>query len=535
MPRDPIVDELSLAAASLLRLTLEARALVLAVEPESLTLLEANASARRRLRIPRLPAGPEWITRNLHLHEDSLREMLSVEEGCYRASATLLCDNRAAPFRIDAIPDRVMNRRIVILEMTEVLENGLPDASATNARFTALIQGISDAYYDWHVRTGFMDFSPRMEGLLGLRPGGLSRAEPGYWERIHPDDRTRVIGNNLKAISEAESYHEEYRMRHADGHYILVSDWGVVLPDPATGEAAHQIGIVRDITRERLAEQALTDSRELYRTLFKAASNPALRVDDGCVIADANLAAQTLLEQPVSRILGTKLGRYMPVDFVDSVRRNLETGEIARRETELRLSRGVHHLLFTIVPCEVSGVRCVFLLGTDVTPLVMEMRSTLRETERMLTRETAEFEKRNEALLVATRELQERKVNVEERVVANISQFVMPALERLRRSLAHRPETAQIEAIKSSIASIARPLAEPIVSPVVRPEQRIFTRREAEIVTLIRAGKTTAEIAEALYLSPATVTFHRKNIRRRLGLGRGDVRLDTYFLGEAQP
>lgn len=535
MPRDPTVDELSLAAGSLLRLTFEARALLLAVEPTSLALLEANASARKRLQIGRLPAGPEWITQSIRLHEGSLRDVLSVEKGCYRTSATLLCNNRATPFRIDAIPEHLMNRRIVILEMTEIVEKEPPDVAAVNARFTALIQGISDAYYDWDVRTGFMDFSPRMEGLLGLRSGGLSRAEPGYWERIHPDDRTRVIGHNLKAISEAESYHEEYRMRHAEGHYILVTDWGVVIPDPDTGEAAHQIGTIRDITRERLAEQALADSRELYRTLFMSASNPAFRVDDRCVIADANPAAQALLEQPVSHILGTNLARYMPADFVDSVRRNLDTGQIDRRETQLRRPRAVHHLLFTIVPCEVSGAPSLFLLGTDVTPLVVEMRSTLRETERMLTRETEEFEKRNEALLAATRELQERKIDVEERVVGNIGQFVMPALERLQRSLADRPETAQVEAIKRSIASIARPLAKPIGSPVVRPGQPTFTRREAEIVTLIRAGKTTAEIAEALYLSPATVTFHRKSIRRKLGLGRGDVRLDTYFLGEALP
>ena len=52
-----------------------------------------------------------------------------------------------------------------------------------------------------------------------------------------------------------------------------------------------------------------------------------------------------------------------------------------------------------------------------------------------------------------------------------------------------------------------------------------LSRREYEILQLVKAGRTTREIANALYLSPATVTFHRGNIRRKLGLHRSGVRL----------
>ena len=45
-----------------------------------------------------------------------------------------------------------------------------------------------------------------------------------------------------------------------------------------------------------------------------------------------------------------------------------------------------------------------------------------------------------------------------------------------------------------------------------------LTPREREIAGLIRVGRSTSEIAEALYISPSTVSFHRKNLRRKLGL-----------------
>ena len=52
-----------------------------------------------------------------------------------------------------------------------------------------------------------------------------------------------------------------------------------------------------------------------------------------------------------------------------------------------------------------------------------------------------------------------------------------------------------------------------------------MSRREYEILQLVRAGRTTEEIARVLYISPATVTFHRCNIRRKLGLHNSGLRL----------
>lgn len=47
-----------------------------------------------------------------------------------------------------------------------------------------------------------------------------------------------------------------------------------------------------------------------------------------------------------------------------------------------------------------------------------------------------------------------------------------------------------------------------------------LTKRETEIIKLIRAGHTNQEIAEKLYLSIYTVETHRKNIMQKLGLSK---------------
>jgi two-component system nitrate/nitrite response regulator NarL len=46
----------------------------------------------------------------------------------------------------------------------------------------------------------------------------------------------------------------------------------------------------------------------------------------------------------------------------------------------------------------------------------------------------------------------------------------------------------------------------------------VLTKREKEILSLIAKGLTDKEIAEKVFLSPLTITTHRKNILSKLGL-----------------
>lgn len=48
------------------------------------------------------------------------------------------------------------------------------------------------------------------------------------------------------------------------------------------------------------------------------------------------------------------------------------------------------------------------------------------------------------------------------------------------------------------------------------PSKEVLTRRERDILHLLVQNKTSSEIAEALYISPNTVTTHRKNMLRKV-------------------
>jgi two-component system, NarL family, nitrate/nitrite response regulator NarL len=50
------------------------------------------------------------------------------------------------------------------------------------------------------------------------------------------------------------------------------------------------------------------------------------------------------------------------------------------------------------------------------------------------------------------------------------------------------------------------------------PEPELLTRREADVLEHLRAGRSNAEIALALHVSVETVRTHRRNIYRKLGV-----------------
>ena len=51
---------------------------------------------------------------------------------------------------------------------------------------------------------------------------------------------------------------------------------------------------------------------------------------------------------------------------------------------------------------------------------------------------------------------------------------------------------------------------------------------------MVRLGKTTAEIAAALHISQSAVSFHRANIRSKLGLPKGGPQLSTHLAAMAR-
>lgn len=396
----------------------------------------------------------------------------------------------------------------------------------SDRRMRAFVDSVFDAYYDWHVQTGYNEWSDQMDVLLGLEPGSLPRTFQSWLDRLHPDDREEVELATRRALEEGGVFEAEYRMRRRDGSSIWVHDRGVVIPDDA-GAPAHLAGAVRDITREREAERTQREAADLYHTLFAQAVNPAFHITEDGRFLDANEAGRAFLESSREELVGADVVALWGAEVQRTVREVLSGRRpVASLELHRPVGETRKSLILTLLPCLVRGERTCFALGTDITEHET-LRRAVEGSEELLRRQATALEDANTALRVILDQRNRDRADLERGIVRQAEEMILPLLETLRRRLGATPEVIYAEAAIQSLRELAEPLAEPL-DALTSGEARL-SKREREIASLIRAGRSSSEISQLLFMSPATVAFHRRNLRRKLGLGPRTPSLSAYL------
>ena len=199
---------------------------------------------------------------------------------------------------------------------------------------------------------------------------------------------------------------------------------------------------------------------------------------------------------------------------------------MATLDVEIVVGGAVKALAVTLLPSVLQGERTCFALGTDVTEH-MRLRRALEASEQSLREQAAALEDANTALRVILEQRNRDRADLEQTIVSNAETLIVPLLERLRNRLGPSPEAIYADAAIQNLRQLVHPFARAL-DGMAGGEARL-TVREREIANLIRAGKTSGEIAEALFISPATVAFHRRNLRRKLGLEARDPTLATHL------
>jgi len=150
---------------------------------------------------------------------------------------------------------------------------------------------------------------------------------------------------------------------------------------------------------------------------------------------------------------------------------------------------------------------------------------SLIKSENELRIKTINLEEANATLRVLLKKRDEDRIELEEKVLSNVKDLVLPYLEKLKRTgLNQRQKT---------FASILESNIDGIISPFLRQMSSRYlglTPAEIEVANLVRQGKRTKEIAEVQNLSPKTIEDHRKKLRKKLGLKNKKANLRTLLL-----
>ncbi len=155
----------------------------------------------------------------------------------------------------------------------------------------------------------------------------------------------------------------------------------------------------------------------------------------------------------------------------------------------------------------------------------LELKKHRDHLESLVKERTAELEEANIALKVMLKKRDEEKIEIEEKVLTNIKEMVLPFINDLKASSLKERQMKIIETIETNMQEITSPFIPRLSSNYLN-----LTPTEIRVATLIQQGKSTKDIATLLQMSLNTVGNHRTSIRKKLGLKNSKDNLANHLL-----
>ncbi len=261
-----------------------------------------------------------------------------------------------------------------------ILPKAVDDALAKNAlkRSERLIQALvenSSVIFSVLDREGCIVYmSPGITALSGFTREELQGMNA--FDLVHPDDRKRTIATFAQAITEpGVSVGMEYRIRHKNGTWRTLECHGEnLLEDPNVRGA---VITTKDVTSRKEIEDALRQSREMYKTLLDTTHDSFFLTDmDGVIQEVSQRALELFAYDDPSDLVGNNLGMLTASEdrkrAANDVLNMKLSGASLGRGMEYRMQKKngepfAVEMRFAVVPGDDLGNGIVMFAMTDIT------------------------------------------------------------------------------------------------------------------------------------------------------------------------
>ena len=185
---------------------------------------------------------------------------------------------------------------------------------------------------------------------------------------------------------------------------------------------------------------------------------------------------------------------------------------------------GPHWYYMRAIKMSGDGPIRVVVSHEEITAIKLT-EEALRKSEAQLTQQKVELEEANIALKVLLKQRENDKTDLEQKVITNIKEMVMPYVEKLKRVNLKAKDKTIVDIIDSHLQNIISPMIQNLANASI-----ILTPQEIQVAALVKDGKASKEIADILNVSETTIHFHRKNLRKKFGLSNSQTNLRSYLL-----
>jgi len=361
------------------------------------------------------------------------------------------------------------------------------------------------------------------------------------YARLHGYSVKEMLGKGLSLVHDAEqinrvrelreqyggNYIAEIGHKRKDGSFFPALVTGSTITDE-DGVPLYYSATVIDITELKQKEDELRREKHRIEIILQTTMNGFYIIDKEGKIMEANLAACRITGYDRDELIGAPV-RSFDVEEVeqkvtDRARKVMKEGSY---RFEVRHKHKAGHVLdleFSTNYVRTGNESFFFVFFRDIT----EMKKTaqdLKENQEELEMKNLELEEMNATLKILLRKREQDKLEVEDNLLTNVRDLVMPNLERLRKISPGKKQVAFLNILEGNLTNI--------ISSFTRSLNTQFmslSPMEIQVANLVKDGKTSKEIAELMNLSPRTVEFHRDRIRRKVGIKNKKANLRSFLL-----
>ncbi len=177
-------------------------------------------------------------------------------------------------------------------------ESGLADEYRS---FVTDFQGIC---YQGSLDAKPVFFHGAVEKITGYKDSEFLSGTTRWRDLIHPEDLPFVLQNIETLTNKPDAVVEqEYRIMRKDGQVRWIHD---MIHNSGGGDGSPYSvrGVMYDVTQRRMTEEALEFALRDYEYVFQAIGQPALILDSGFRIIEANDSAAKVAGQPKQELVG---------------------------------------------------------------------------------------------------------------------------------------------------------------------------------------------------------------------------------------
>ena len=366
-----------------------------------------------------------------------------------------------------------------------------------------------------------------MHRAFNVEPGKLDGAH--CYKTLHKRDSICKVCPAEKTLATGEPYEVE--------DFSSYGKIWVLRSYPVHDEKGFLTGIVEivtDVTERRRAEEAMRQSEQKYRELFEYANDIIYFLDcDGNVLS-CNIAASKTWGYTQEEIVGLNISNFFDRNYLPLAQEILQKHYLGIEDQKAK-----EFLTHTKTGEEVwveANTRIVRERGKQISIQGIarniterkKMEDALKKRERELEEKSRNLEEANTALKVLLKHREEDRTELEEKVLQNMKELILPYVDKLKMSGMKSHQLNQLNILEANINEIISPFLRNLSSKYPK-----LTPMEIQVINFIKEGLATKEIAKLVNASPRTIEFHRYNIRNKLGLKNMRGNLSSHLLSLA--